>query len=168
MRRPCSLLWSRRSSRMDSFITGWNAITRKPECASRRFANSTRIIPTHLTRWLQSRGGKDVGDDTRALFAQAVDLNPQDVFLLADAGFNLTCMRDGPGARQFVDRALNLSPGNPGLLTLKAGTWFLDGNVAEAQKTLDQAQPEAGDTQTLGAITNCAILGRKYDRALGS
>ncbi len=106
-------------------------------------------------------------DDTRALFAQAVDLNPQDVFLLADAGFNLTCMRDGPGARQLVDRALNLSPGNPGLLTLKAQALFLDGNVAEAQKTLDQAQPEAGDIQTLGAITNCAILGRKYDRALG-
>jgi tetratricopeptide (TPR) repeat protein len=96
-----------------------------------------------------------------------VDLNPQDVFLLADAGFNLTCMRDSAGARQLIDRALNLSPGNPGLLSLKAQAWFLDGNVAEAQKTLDQAQPEAGDIGTLGTITNCAILARKYDRALG-
>jgi TolB-like protein/Flp pilus assembly protein TadD len=106
-------------------------------------------------------------DDGRALFAQAVDLNPQDVFLLADACFNLTCMRDSAGARQLIDRALNLSPGNPGLLSLKAQTWLLDGNVAEAQTTLDQAQPEAGDIGTLGAITNCAILARKYDRALG-
>jgi TolB-like protein/Flp pilus assembly protein TadD len=106
-------------------------------------------------------------DDGRALFAQAVDLNPQDVFLLADACFNLTCLRDGAGARQLIDRALNLSPGNPGLLSLKAQAWFLDGNVAEAQKTLEQAQPEAGDVGTLSTITNCAILTRKYDRALG-
>ncbi len=45
----------------------------------------------------------------------------------------------------------------------------MDGNIAEAQKTLDpiEPQPEAGDIQTLGAITNCAIFWeRKYDRAI--
>jgi TolB-like protein/Flp pilus assembly protein TadD len=104
--------------------------------------------------------------ESRALFAQAVDLNPQDVFLLADACLDLTCMRDAVGAHQLIDRALNLTPGNAGLLALKAAVCLLDGNVAEAQKTLAQAQPEAGDIGTVGTITNCAILARNYDHAI--
>ena len=133
------------------------------EAIRKQYPNSS--YPPYALAAVARREGR--WDDTRPLFAQAVDLNPQDVFLLADAGFNLSCMRDGPGSRQLIDRALNLSPGNPGLLSLKAQAWLLDGNVAEAQKTLEQAQPEAGDTQTLSTITNCAILARKCDRALG-
>ncbi len=105
-------------------------------------------------------------EDSRSLFAQAVDLNPQDVFLLADACLDLTCMRDGAGARQLVDRALNLNPGNAGLLALKAQAWLLDGNVAEAQKTLAQVQPEAGDFGAVSTITACAILAHSYDNAI--
>ena len=75
-------------------------------------------------------------------------------------------MRQPEAARNLLSRALTLSPGNAGLLSLEAQTYLLEGNVSEAEKALDQTQPEPGDLGYAQTFANCAILSHKYERAI--
>ncbi len=104
--------------------------------------------------------------DSRTLFEKAIDLNPQDSFLLGDASLGLISMRQPEAARNLLSRALTLSPGNVGLLALEAQTYLLEGNLSEAQKALDQAQPGPGDLGYAGTFASWAILSHNYERAI--
>jgi len=105
-------------------------------------------------------------EQSRALYAQAVELDPQNVFLLTDAALTDLAMRDAVAAQKHLGRARDLSPQNSTVTSFLAQSFQLGGDIAQAQALLDTVQPKQGDgIYVTTAVTN-AILLRKYDSAL--
>jgi tetratricopeptide (TPR) repeat protein len=105
-------------------------------------------------------------EQSRALYAQAVELDPQNIFLLTDAALTDLAMRDAVAAQKHLGRARDLSPQNSTLISFLAQSFQLGGDIAQAQALLDTVQPKRGDgIYVTTAVTN-AILLRKYDSAL--
>jgi len=105
-------------------------------------------------------------EQSRALYAQAVELDPQNIFLLTDAALTDLAMRDAVAAQKHLGRARDLSPQNSTVISFLAQSFQLDGDIAQAQALLDTIQPKRGDgIYVTTAVTN-AILLRRYDSAL--
>jgi len=105
-------------------------------------------------------------EQSRALYAQAVELDPQNIFLLTDAALTDLAMRDAVAAQKHLGRARDLSPQNSTVVSFLAQSFQLGGDIAQAQALLDTVQPKPGDgIYVTTAVTN-AILLRKYDSAL--
>ena len=105
-------------------------------------------------------------EQSRALYAQAVELDPQNIFLLTDAALTDLAMRDAVAAQKHLGRARDLSPENSTVISFLALSFQLGGDIAQAQALLDTVQPKRGDgTYVITAVTN-AILLRRYDSAL--
>jgi TolB-like protein/Tfp pilus assembly protein PilF len=103
---------------------------------------------------------------SRALYAQAIELDPQNIFLLTDAALTDLAMRDAVAAQKHLGRARDLSPQNSTIISFLAQSFQLGGDVAQAQALLDTVQPKRGDgIYVTTAVTN-AILLRRYDSAL--
>ena len=104
-------------------------------------------------------------EQSRALYAQAVELDPQNIFLLTDAALTDLAMRDAVAAQKHLGRARDLSPQNSTVISFLAQSFQLDGDIAQAQALLDTIQPKRGDgIYVTTAVTN-AILLRRYDSA---
>ena len=105
-------------------------------------------------------------EQSRALYAQAVELDPQNIFLLTDAALTDLAMRDAVAAQKHLGRARDLSPQNSTVISFLAQSFQLGGDIAQAQALLDTVQPKRGDgIYVTTAVTN-AILLRRYDSAL--
>jgi TolB-like protein/class 3 adenylate cyclase/Tfp pilus assembly protein PilF len=105
-------------------------------------------------------------EQSRALYARAVELDPQNIFLLTDAALTDLAMRDAVTAQKHLGRARDLSPQNSTVISFLAQSFQLGGDIAQAQALLDTVQPKRGDgIYVTTAVTN-AILLRKYDSAL--
>ena len=105
-------------------------------------------------------------EQSRAFYAQAVELDPQNIFLLTDAALTDLAMRDAVAAQKHLGRARDLSPQNSTVISFLAQSFQLGGDIAQAQTLLDTVQPKQGDgVYVITAVTN-AILLRKYDSAL--
>jgi len=105
-------------------------------------------------------------EQSRALYARAVELDPQNIFLLTDAALTDLAMRDAVAAQKHLGRARDLSPQNSTVISFLAQSFQLGGDIAQAQALLDTVQPKRGDgIYVTTAVTN-AILLRKYDSAL--
>jgi TolB-like protein/Tfp pilus assembly protein PilF len=106
-------------------------------------------------------------DKSRLMFAQAIDLNPQDVFLLIDASLTDIAMRDAAAAQKHLGRVRDLSPENSALIAMQANSLQLTGDIAGAQALLARAQPVADDINLVNAIVSTAIFSRNYAQAIG-
>jgi TolB-like protein len=102
----------------------------------------------------------------RALYAQAVELDPQNIFLLTDAALTDLAMRDAVAAQKHLGRARDLSPQNSTVISFLAQSFQLGGDIAQAQALLDTVQPKRGDGIYVSTAVTNAILLRKYDSAL--
>jgi TolB-like protein/Flp pilus assembly protein TadD len=105
-------------------------------------------------------------EQSRALYAQAVALDPQNIFLLTDAALTDLAMRDAVAAQKHLGRALDLSPQNSTVISFLAQSFQLGGDIAQAQTLLDTVQPKRGDGVYVSTAVTNAILLRKYDSAL--
>jgi tetratricopeptide (TPR) repeat protein len=105
-------------------------------------------------------------EQSRAFYAQAVALDPQNIFLLTDAGLTDLAMRDAVAAQKHLGRALDLSPQNSTVISFLAQSFQLGGDIAQAQTLLDTVQPKRGDSLYVSTAVTNAILLRKYDSAL--
>ena len=105
-------------------------------------------------------------EKSRLLFAQAIELNPRDVFLLVDAALDDVSMRDSAAALKRLDLAHNLSPQNAAVLVLQAASFVLAGDIGRAQAVLDRAQPAEGDVDLVSTIARIGILSRNYGPAM--
>jgi TolB-like protein/class 3 adenylate cyclase/Tfp pilus assembly protein PilF len=105
-------------------------------------------------------------EQSRALYAQAVELDPQNIFLLTDAALTDLAMRDAVAAQKHLGRARDLSPQNSTVISFLAQSFQLGGDIGQAQALLDTIQPKRGDGIYVStAVTNAILLG-KYDSAL--
>ena len=105
-------------------------------------------------------------EQSRALYAQAVELDPQNIFLLTDAALTDLAMRDAVAAQKHLGRARDLSPQNSTVISFLAQSFQLGGDIAQAQALLDTVQPKRGDGVYVSTAVTNAILLRRYDSAL--
>jgi tetratricopeptide (TPR) repeat protein len=101
-------------------------------------------------------------------YAQAIELDPQNIFLLVDAAITDLARRDVAAARKRLGRARDLSPENSTVISFLAISFQLTGDVAQAQALLDTVHPKPGDSFYVGTATTNVILSRKYDSAIAT
>jgi TolB-like protein/Tfp pilus assembly protein PilF len=101
------------------------------------------------------------------LYAQAIELDPQNLFLLGDVSLTYLATRDLPSLQKIVERAHNLSPENSSFLSLGAIGFQMSGDLANAQAALDRARAVQGDLNVSNVVATNAILSRKYEPAIG-
>jgi TolB-like protein/class 3 adenylate cyclase/Flp pilus assembly protein TadD len=99
-------------------------------------------------------------------YAQAIELDPQNIFLLVDAAITDLARRDVGAAQKHLGRARDLSPENSTIISFLAISFQLTGDLAQAQALLDTVHPKPGDSIYVGTTATNAILSRKYDSAI--
>ena len=87
-------------------------------------------------------------EQSRALYAQAVELDPQNIFLLTDAALTDLAMRDAVAAQKHLGRARDLSPQNSTVISFLAQSFLLGGDIAQARALLDTVQPKPAMAST--------------------
>ncbi|MFZ0915300.1 MAG: tetratricopeptide repeat protein, partial [Candidatus Udaeobacter sp.] len=132
------------------------------EAVRRRYPNNA--VAAEFLGGIARRQGQ--WEQSRALYAQAIELDPQNVFLLTDASFTDMGMRDAIAAQKHLGRARDLSPQNSTVISFLAQSYQLTGDIAQAQSLLDTVQPKRGDDIYVTIAVTNAILLRKYDSAL--
>ena len=90
------------------------------EGAKAQLESIRRQYPNNAVVWefwevLLRRQGQ--WEQSRALYAQAVELDPQNIFLLTDAALTDLAMRDAVAAQKHLGRARDLSPQNSTLIS---------------------------------------------------
>ncbi len=105
-------------------------------------------------------------EDSRRFYAQAIELDPQNIFLLTYASVTDLATRDAAAAQKHLGRALDLSPQNSTVIGFLAISFQLNGDVARAQTLLDTIEPKRGDVIYADVVATNAILSRKYDSAI--
>ena len=105
-------------------------------------------------------------EDSRRFYAQAIELDPQNIFLLTDASLTDLATRDASAAQKHLRRALDLSPENSTVISFLAASFQLTGDLTRAQTLLDTVHPKPGDNIYVGIAGMNAILMRKYDSAI--
>src|SRR5262249_24849495 len=99
-------------------------------------------------------------------YAQAMELDPQNIFLLVDAAITDLARRDVAAAQKHLGRARDLSPENSTIISFLAISFQLTGDLAQAQAVLDTVHPKPGDSTYVGTATTNAILSPKYHSAI--
>jgi TolB-like protein/class 3 adenylate cyclase/Tfp pilus assembly protein PilF len=105
-------------------------------------------------------------DKSAEFYTQAIELDPQNIFLLVDGAITDLARRDVATARKHLGRARDLSPENSTIMSFLAISFQLTGDIAQAQALLDSVHPKPGDSIYVGTATTNAILSRKYDSAI--
>lgn len=100
-------------------------------------------------------------------YAQAIDLDPRNIFLLADAALTDLATRNVAAAQRHLSRARDLSPQNSTIICFLAISFQLTGDIDKAQALLDTVQPQPGDAIYAGTTAMNATLSHKYDAAIG-
>ena len=132
------------------------------EAVRRAFPNNS--VAPELLGGVARRQGH--WEESRALYAQAIELDPQNVFLLTDAALGDLARRDAVAAQKHLTRARELNPQNATVLSFLAESFQLSGDIARAQTFLDGLQPAEGDTILVTTIVGNAIFLHKYDSAI--
>ncbi len=107
-------------------------------------------------------------EESRRLFDQAIELDPRNVFLLANAALAGLETRDPAYTQKYMRRALDLSPQNATLVSQLAASYQMSGDIKQAQTVLDSVQPRDGDTFYFSVLAYNAILLRDYQPAIAT
>src|SRR5439155_27314138 len=84
-------------------------------------------------------------EESRRRFAEAIEINPQDIYLLTVAVETDIGMRDAAAAQKKLFRAHDLSPQNSSVIADQATAFQLSGDIAAAQAILARVTPARGD-----------------------
>jgi TolB-like protein/cytochrome c-type biogenesis protein CcmH/NrfG len=107
-------------------------------------------------------------EESRRLFDQTIELDPRNVFLLANAALAGLETRDPAYTQKYMRRALDLSPQNATLVSQLAVSYQMSGDIKQAQTVLDSVQPQDGDSFYFGVLANNAIYLRDYQPAIAT
>ena len=107
-------------------------------------------------------------EESRRLFDQTIELDPRNVFLLANAALAGLETRDPAYTQKYMRRALDLSPQNATLVSQLAASYQMSGDINQAQTALDSVQPRDGDTFYFSILAGNAILLRNYQPAIAT
>jgi len=82
-------------------------------------------------------------DESVAYVEQALALDPRNAELLGTVAWTYTVLRQFPMARRFYDRALDILPNDPDLVSIKATIYQAEGNLPEAAKILSEVNVQS-------------------------
>ena len=105
-------------------------------------------------------------DQSIAYQEQALGLDPRNVEILTLAASTYTSLRQFPAALKLYDRALDISPNDPGLLAAKANVYHAEGNLQEAAKLLKEVSAQTAPTDVFQAVLTQLRLERHYGEAI--
>jgi TolB-like protein/Tfp pilus assembly protein PilF len=151
----------------DGIYKGWfehdySAARSRFETVRQHFPNNSLVVE------LLAGGSRTQGqwDKSHDFYKEAVDLDPQNVFLLADASLTDVGRRDVVSARKLLERARNLSPQNSTVTGILAATYQMTGDFAQAQTLLDGIAPTDAEQWYFNTMVENAIFLRKYEPAI--
>ena len=145
-----------------TFEQNFEAAQSRFEAVRKRFPNNS--FAGELLGGLARKHGQ--WDQSHQFYKEAVELDPQNVFLLSDASLTDVGRRDIASARQLLERARNLSPQNSTVVAILAATYQMTGDFAQAQTLLDSVTPAVGDDWYFAVMPNNAGFLRKYEPAI--
>ena len=134
------------------------------EQVRRQYPNNS-IVSELLAAVLRREGH---WEESRRLFDQTVELDPRNVFLLANAALAGLETRDPAYTQKYMRRALDLSPQNATLVAQLAASYQMSGDIKQAQTVLDSVQPRDGDSFYFSILAYNAIYLRNYPPAIGT
>jgi TolB-like protein/Flp pilus assembly protein TadD len=114
-------------------------VLRDYEMAKKTFKEVNKLLPSssEVPRALGSIARREGHwDESIAYLEQGLALDPRNSELLSDTAFTYTAVRQFPAALKLYDRALDIIPNDPDLMTDKAGIYQAEGNLQEAAKLL--------------------------------
>jgi serine/threonine-protein kinase len=91
-------------------------------------------------------------NESLAHFHQALELDPRNLQTLTDASVTARRMRQYQLAFKFIDRALDVAPGDNSTLALKAGIYQALGQLDQAEAVLTRIQKDANDETAIDAL----------------
>jgi serine/threonine protein kinase/Flp pilus assembly protein TadD len=99
-----------------------------------------------------------------AYFEQALALDPRNEEVVMDAAWTYSILRQFVTALKLYDRALDITPNNPGTMAEKAAIYQAQGNLKEAARLLSQISAET--PSALPAKLDQLRLERNYGEAI--
>jgi serine/threonine protein kinase/Tfp pilus assembly protein PilF len=103
-------------------------------------------------------------DQSVAYFEQALALDPRNEEVIMDAAWTYSILRQFVTALKLYDRALDITPNNPGTMAEKAAIYQAQGNLQEAARLLSQISAE--NLSALPAKLDQLRLERNYGEAI--
>jgi serine/threonine protein kinase len=103
-------------------------------------------------------------DQSVAYFEQALALDPRNEEVVMDAAWTYSILRQFVTALKLYDRALDITPNNPGTMAEKAAIYQAQGNLKEAARLLSQISAET--PSALPAKLDQSRLERNYGEAI--
>jgi TolB-like protein/Tfp pilus assembly protein PilF len=101
-------------------------------------------------------------DESLAHFHEALDLDPRNLQTLTNASITSKFMRQYQLAFKFIDRALEIAPGDNVALALKAGIYQALGQLDQADAVLARMQLDASDESAISAKDLQLLLRHDY------
>ena len=145
-----------------AFEQNYEAAKSRFEAVRQQFPNNS--FAAELLGALARKYGQ--WEQSHQFYKQAIELDPQNVFLLGDASLTDVGRRDVVSARKLLERARNLSPQNSTVIAILASTYQMTGDFAQAQALLDGVTPADADDWYFQTMPNNATLLRKYEPAI--
>jgi tetratricopeptide (TPR) repeat protein len=105
-------------------------------------------------------------DQSVAYFEQALALDPRNVLLIIDAAAPYAELRQFPAALKLYDQALDILPGEPSIMALKASIYQAEGNLQEAAKLLQDVNTQTNSADTFTTKVTQLRLERNYGEAI--
>jgi len=109
-------------------------------------------------------------DQSIAYFEQGLTLDPRNVELLAGTGGGAartySLLRKFPAALKLYDRALDITPNDPGVTAFKAGIYQAQGNLPEAAKLLAGVNAQTDSAIAFGSKIDQLRFERNYGEAV--
>jgi serine/threonine-protein kinase len=105
-------------------------------------------------------------DQSIRYFEQGLALDPRDVELLMDAAQTYSALREFLAARKLYDRALDVTPDDPDVMTSKASTYQAQGNLREAVRFLSGINAQTPSDDALRIKIVQLRLERNYGEAI--
>ncbi len=104
-------------------------------------------------------------NDSLRFYEEATKLNPRDTLLLSDRSRMFTMVRQNIAAHAMIDRALEIDPGDAGLLEEKIHLYHWEGNLPAAKSVLDQLASAPQTDYLIYRQVWQFVLSRSYDQA---
>lgn len=101
-------------------------------------------------------------DESLAHFHEALELDPRNLQTLTDASVTAKVMRQYPMAFKFIDRALDIAPGDNSTLAQKVGIYQSLGQLDQADAVLLRMQKDANDETAIDVMVTQLVLRRDY------
>jgi serine/threonine protein kinase len=129
----------------------------------RKLLPNTSEVPFALGSVARREGNWDA---SIAYCEEALAMDPRNVELLSNTAWSYAMLRRFPAALKLYNRALDIMPNDPDLITAKASVYQAEGNLEEAGRLLPQLSPGTSPLNALIVKMTQLRLERNHGEAI--